>query len=67
MPSPNDSQSRALKSLKLLAFSNALIWVLALIGLVFVISRDPGAKGLFPVLAAGCAVGMAILSALPRY
>jgi hypothetical protein len=66
MPSPNDTQLRAAKMLRLLAFSNALIWVIALIGLVIVISRDPAAKGLFPVLAGGCAVGMGVISALPR-
>ncbi len=67
MPSPDDTQLRAKKTLRFLAFSNAFIWVIALIGLVIVISRDPAAKGLFPVLAGGCAVSMGMISALPRY
>ncbi len=66
MPGPNDNQLRSMKALRLLAFSNAFIWVIALIGLVIVISRDPAAKGLFPVLAGGCCVGMGVLTALPR-
>lgn len=66
MSSPSDNQLRAIRTMRVLAFSNAFIWVIALIGLVIVISRDPAAKGLFPILAAGCAVGMGVLTALPR-
>ncbi len=65
MSAHSDHELRALRLLKMLAYSNALIWILAMIGLVFVISRDPGAKGLFPVLAVGCAVGVGLVTQLP--
>jgi len=65
MSAHSDHELRALRLLKMLAYSNALIWIIALIGLIIVISRDPGAKGLFPILAVGCAMGVGLVTQLP--
>lgn len=43
---------------------NSGIWAISLIALVFVMQHSPGAKGLLPILAAGTAVAIALLSAL---
>lgn len=49
-----------------LALVNAGIWALSLIALIFVISRDPGAKGMFPILGGGAAVATALVSTIHR-
>jgi hypothetical protein len=49
-----------------LAMVNVGIWAISIIALVFVIQRYPGAKGLFPILAGGIAVGVALISTLSK-
>lgn len=43
------------------AVANVLIWIIANIALIIIIGRYPGAKGMFPILAAGLGVGLLML------
>ena len=49
-------------SLKILAMVNVAIWAISMIALVFVIQHSPAAKGIFPILGGGTAVGICLLS-----
>lgn len=53
---------------KILAMVNVGIWAISMIALVFVMQHSPAAKKMFPILAAGTAVGVSLLaaSAKPR-
>jgi len=53
--------------LSALALANAVIWVLSVVALILVISDNPGAKGLFPILGGGLAVAIALLSVVNRH
>ena len=53
-------------SLFLLVLVNANIRAVSLIGLAFMTQRCPGAKGLFPILAGGAAVGSLLVSVIWR-
>ena len=44
-----------------------VIWGISIIALIFVINRMPGAKGMFPILGGGVAVGVALLSTIQRF
>lgn len=50
----------------ILAMVNAGVWAVSLIALAFVSQRAPAARGLFPILAGGTAVAIALISTLPR-
>ena len=57
-----DQAAKRTRALYTLAMVNTGIWALAMIGLVFVIQRSPGARGLYVILAGGTAVSIALLS-----
>ena len=50
------------RSQKVLAMVNVGIWAISLIALVFVMQHSPAAKGMFPILGGGIAVGICLLS-----
>ena len=50
------------RSLRMAAFANVVLWALSIVALLFVVERSPSAKGLFVVLAGGTAVGTALLA-----
>jgi len=50
------------KSLATLAMVNVGIWAISIIALVFVMERSSPARGMFPILAGGVAVGVSIIS-----
>jgi len=54
------------RGLWVLAMVNVGIWAVAMIALVFVMQRSPAVKGLFPILASGSAVGIALISAAAK-
>lgn len=54
------------RSISILAIANAGIWAISIIALVFVINHCPGAKGMFPILAGGSAVGVLLVSVVWR-
>jgi hypothetical protein len=54
------------RTLSAAAIANAVLWVLAIIALIFVIQRCPSAKGLFIILAAGLAAASALLAMLRK-
>ena len=57
-------RKKRVRNLWILAMVNSGIWAISIIALVFVMQHSPGAKGLFPILAGGSAVAIALLSAL---
>jgi hypothetical protein len=59
-------KDRQTSSLWILAMVNSGIWAISLIALVFVMRHSPSAKGLFPILAGGTAVAVALLSVLRK-
>ena len=50
----------------LLARVNVVIWAISIIALIFVISNTSVAKGMFPILAGGIAVGVQLISMTER-
>lgn len=67
MSENNQEHLKLAKSMLTLAMVNVGIWGISIIALVFVINRTPGAKGMFPILAGGVAVGVALISTIQRY
>jgi len=57
--------SRA-RALWIMAMVNVSIWAIAIIAMVFVMQHSPGAKKLFPILASGSAVGIAMISSIGK-
>ena len=49
-----------------LAMVNVSIWAIAIVGMVFLMQDAPHAKGLFPILAGGTAVGVALISVISK-
>jgi hypothetical protein len=56
--------SKKQKSAYTLAMVNVGIWAIAMIAMVFLMQDYPGAKGLFPILGGGIAVGISLISAI---
>ena len=50
------------RTLSIVAFVNAILWVLSIIALIFIIQSSPSAKGLFVILAAGLGSALSIIS-----
>ncbi len=67
MPENNQEYRKLAKSMLTLAMVNVVIWGISIIALIFVINRMPGAKGMFPILGGGVAVGVALLSTIQRF
>ena len=55
------------KTTYILAMVNVAIWAIAMIAMVFLIQDSPAAKGLFPILGGGVAVGILLLSTISRF
>ncbi len=45
---------------------NVGIWGISIIAMVFLMQRCPSAKGFFPILGGGTAVGVALISAVSK-
>ncbi len=50
------------RTLSIVAFTNAILWVLSIIALIIIIQRAPSSKGLFVILAAGVGNALSIIS-----
>ena len=48
-------------NLKVVIVINIIIWIISIIALIIIVDRYPGAKGMFPILAAGLAIGLQLL------
>lgn len=57
-------RNKRVRNLWVLAMVNLGIWTISIIALVFLMQHSPGAKRLFPILAGGTAVAIALFSAL---
>ena len=55
------AQSKALRGL---AVANLVVWMVAIVAMIFLIQDYPGVKGLAPILLGGSGTGVAILSVL---
>ena len=66
--SPDETGSRQAgpRALYLAALANAALWVLSIVGLVFVMQRCPSANGLFVILAAGLAAAVALIASVQK-
>ena len=60
-------RNKSIRGLWILAMVNSGIWAISIIALVFVMQHSPSAKGLFPILAGGSAVAIALVSALRKF
>ena len=58
--------SKNKKATYILAMVNVGIWAIAMIAMVFLIQDSPSAKGLFPILGGGIAVGILLISTISR-
>ena len=54
------------KSTYVLAMVNVGIWAIAMIAMIFLIQDAPSAKGLFPILGGGVAVGLLLIAKISR-
>jgi hypothetical protein len=54
------------RTVYVLAIVNVSIWAIAMIAMVFLIQTSASAKGLYPILGGGIAVGIALLSKISK-
>lgn len=54
------------RSMYILAMVNVAIWAIAIVALAFVIDDYPGARGMFPILGGGVAVGISLIATIGR-
>ena len=54
------------RSMYVLAMVNVAVWAIALVALVFIIDDYPGARGMYPILAGGTAVGISLIATIGR-
>ncbi len=57
------SNSKQARGVSVLAYVNVGIWAITMIALVFVMQHSPAVKTLYPILAGGTAVGIALITA----
>ena len=62
--SPRRDEPR--RQLRLLALTNASIWVIAMIAMIILIQDAPAVKKLAPILMAGVGAGVALLATISR-
>jgi hypothetical protein len=62
----SSSRKRLAHTLYMAALSNAVLWALSIIALIFVVRRCPSARGLFVILAGGVAAASAIIALLRK-
>ena len=67
MTEETGERNKRVRNLWKLAMVNSGIWAISIIALVFVMQHSSGVKGLFPILAGGTAVAIALLSALLKF
>ncbi len=59
-------QSKQKRSMYILAMVNVGIWAISIIAIVFLMQNSPRVKMLFPILACGTAVGVALISTISK-
>ena len=53
-------------NLRVAVIVNVIIWIISIIALIIIVGRFPGAKGMFPILAAGLGIGLILLSSIKK-
>ena len=68
MATENDINNKKTQSrtLSIVATTNAILWILSIVALIFIMQNSSSPKGLFILLAAGLSAALAIISALPK-
>ena len=66
MPEANSEQAKMVRSARTLAAINIVVWGLAIIAMVIVMEGGNSVRGMFPILAAGIAVGISLISTIAR-
>ena len=61
-----EGKTDSARGARVLGMVNLGIWAISIVALVFLMQRAPSAKGMFPILGGGVAIGIALLSALPK-
>jgi len=59
----NGNRKTTPRTLRIATLSNALLWILSIIALIFIMQNNSSPKGLFVILAAGLATAVAVISA----
>ncbi len=59
-------REKLVNTLYIAALTNALLWALSIIALIFVIQRCSSAKGLFVILAGGVAAASTIIAVVRK-
>lgn len=62
----NTKREKLINTLYIAALTNAVLWALSIIALIFAIQRCPSAKGLFVILAGGIAAASAIIAVVQK-
>jgi hypothetical protein len=66
MEKENSKVNKARRSMYILALVNVGIWAIAIIAMVFLMQHSPIIKRIFPILAGGTAVGVALISSIAK-
>ena len=66
MEKENSNPDKARRSAYILAMVNVGIWAIAIIVMVFLMQHSPIIKKIFPILASGTAVGIALISTIAK-
>jgi hypothetical protein len=66
MAEENSDHQKHIRSVKTLAMVNVGIWAIAIIAMIFLTQNSPVVKKLFPILAGGVAVGVALITAIAK-
>ena len=62
----NNNSNKARRSTYILAMVNVSIWAIAIIAMIFLSQDSPIIKRIFPILAGGTAVGIALISSIAK-
>jgi len=65
MTTENNNNSRE-KALRIAAFANTILWILAMFALIIIMQKASSPKGLLVILAAGLSTALAVISTLPK-
>ena len=66
MKEDSENHKNNIHSLRILTKVNVLIWVIANVALIFLMQNAPAAKGMFPILAGGSAVGISMIATMSK-
>ena len=60
------NSSKQSQALWIAVLANAIVWVCSILALIFIMQNSSSEKGLFPILAAGLAVAVMLVSIVQK-